>query len=280
MRYYFTLGLPSLGRIAYERQQGTAISLKPPYHDVIAETLSPLDVTDATEAPNVNDEDTNGQVVEVKQEATTDGVVKNPTSTTEKDGVNTVTAVAKVTKVAEVAGSTTIIIMADNRPVDEGYLHLSIQLNRLYANAHGYKFRYVDLNETDCSLMSNKLPPCKLYAVRDALHDPNIETVLYFDSDAVVTPKGRRISIKEFREANNVANASVIVPQDCDNYQMNTGVQIWDSNEKTHDLIDEFIERAKRYPKFPWEQQVMLKVWANTNQRLQSRRFLELSHTV
>ena len=53
-------------------------------------------------------------MVEVKQEATTDGVVKNPTSTTEKDGVNTVTAVAKVTKVAEVAGSTTIIIMADN----------------------------------------------------------------------------------------------------------------------------------------------------------------------
>ena len=137
----------------------------------------------------------------------------------------------------------------------------SIQLNRLYANAHGYKFRYADLNETDCSLMSNKLPPCKLYAVRDALHDPNIETVLYLIQDAVVTPKGRRISIKEFREANNVANASVIVPQDCDNYQMNTGVQIWDSNEKTHDLIDEFIERAKRYPKFP-EQQA-LKVWAN-----------------
>ena len=150
---FFTLGLSSLGRIAYERQQGTAISLKTAIPQCDCRDAFSTGCHNCNRSPNVNDEDTNGQVVEVKQEATTDGVVKNPTSTKEKDGVNTVTAVAKVTKVAEVAGSTTIIIMADNRPVDEGYLHLSIQLNRLYANAHGYKFRYVDLNETDCSLV-------------------------------------------------------------------------------------------------------------------------------
>ena len=96
-------------RIAYEAASTGGEAVK---DDVIVETLSPLeattdttgttDATDATNVTNVKEEETNGQVVEVKQEEPTKGVVENATSTTETDSVNTVTTVAKVTEVAEV----------------------------------------------------------------------------------------------------------------------------------------------------------------------------------
>lgn len=100
-------------RIAYEAASTGGEAVK---DDVIVETLSPLEATtdatdatdvtnatDATNVTNVKEEETNGQVVEVKQEEPTKGVVENATSTTETDSVNTVTTVAKVTEVAEVA---------------------------------------------------------------------------------------------------------------------------------------------------------------------------------
>lgn len=179
--------------------------------------------------------------------------------------------------VARTRNSTQVmLVMTDNRFSDPNHwIQLSSAINRAYAENHGYGFYACNSNEkNECH--GHVPAACKLFCVRDALLMlPEVNTVVYLDSDAIVRNFSQ--SIDGFVRENAPSHGSsydLVLPTDCSDYQFNTGLQIWQNSASARDLLDEWINRTVTNPRYrghPFEQQAFKDFYNEENSTITDR---------
>ena len=170
--------------------------------------------------------------------------------------------------------STTVIVMADDRWTQRlEYVNAAGRINRAYAQRHGYRFRAFALDKAVCGSLHPS--PCKLLAVREALADTHVETVVFADSDAIFLDQS--LSVSRFLQTHGVsATTPLAMPTDCDHFVLNAGLQIWNKGAGTARLLSEWMARSRNYSLFPWEQEAMKRWYRGQHTWLRRERAVQL----
>ena len=169
----------------------------------------------------------------------------------------------------------TCILMMDSRwangsVVDRGngngnaprkYWDVVVRINRAYAQAWSYRF----LTETMSHACKGpaRAAMCKLRGLRKVLETSDCERIVYLDSDALFRDHATSVDsfLSRHCTTQECKDKVLIVPTDCDHYEMNAGVMIWRRTKEAIQFLGNWTKAAARIKVWDFEQRALRELY-------------------